>query len=191
MTANALPVAVIGAGPVGLAAAAHLLERGETPLVLEAGKAVGHGVRQWAHVRMFSPWRFDLDAAAVRLLEAAGWQRPPDGDIPTGGELVDRYLEPLARLSALAPHIRTGARVAAVTRRGSDKVRSSGRDAQPFVLRVVGTDGREHAVEARAVIDASGTWSLPNPAGADGLPAFGEAAASGRIVYGIPDGRGV
>ena len=72
-----LPVAVIGAGPVGLAAAAHLIERGETPLVLEAGNAIGHAVRQWAHVRMFSPWRFNVDAAAARLLAAAGW-RPPE-----------------------------------------------------------------------------------------------------------------
>src|SRR5688500_1681289 len=32
-----LPVAVIGAGPIGLAAAAHLIEKGETPVIFEAG----------------------------------------------------------------------------------------------------------------------------------------------------------
>jgi len=56
--ASDLPVVVIGAGPVGLAAAAHLLARGETPLVLEAGDAVGASIRQWSHVRFFSPWKY-------------------------------------------------------------------------------------------------------------------------------------
>src|SRR6476660_3977120 len=78
-----LPVAVIGAGPVGLAAAAHLLERGETPLVLEAGPAVGAAIRAWGHVRMFSPWRYNLDSAAASLLEAAGWTAPDPGVLPT------------------------------------------------------------------------------------------------------------
>ncbi len=32
-----LPVAIIGGGPVGLAAAAHLLERGIEPVILEVG----------------------------------------------------------------------------------------------------------------------------------------------------------
>jgi NADPH-dependent 2,4-dienoyl-CoA reductase/sulfur reductase-like enzyme len=68
-----LPVAVIGAGPVGLATAAHLLDRGLEPLVLEAGSRVGANIAQWAHVRLFSPWRFDLDPASVRLLTAGGW----------------------------------------------------------------------------------------------------------------------
>ena len=182
-----LPVAVIGAGPIGLAAAAHLIERGEIPLVLEAGDAVGHGVQQWAHVRMFSPWAFNIDRAAGRLLEAAGWGAPPPTDIPTGGELVERYLEPLARLPAVARHIRLRTRVIAVTRKGCDKVRTEARDQRPFMLRVLGPDGAEQAVEAKAVIDASGTCFSPNPAGADGLPAIGEAAAADRIGYGIPD----
>ena len=187
MRPTSLPIAVIGAGPIGLAAAAQLVERGETPLVLEAGPAVGHAVRQWAHVRMFSPWEYNLDQAAVRLLAAAGWQSPPLAEIPTGGELVERYLEPLARVPSLAPHIRLDARVSAVARKGHDKVRTGARDGQPFVLRVVGRDGREEALEAKAVVDASGTWFTPNPAGADGLPAIGETAASARIYYGIPD----
>ena len=186
MSDNRLPVAVIGAGPVGLAAAAHLIGRGETPVVLEAGDKVGHAVRQWSHVRMFSPWEYCIDKAAAQLLDAAGWQPPAADGIPTGGELVARYLEPLAELPALEPRISLGARVTAVSRKGHDKVRSNGRDAQPFVLRVDGAQG-ERVVEAKAVIDASGTWFSPNPAGADGLPAIGEAAMAGHIRYGIPD----
>ena len=187
MTHARLPVAVIGAGPVGLAAAVHLLARGELPLILEAGPAVGHAVRQWGHVRMFTPWRFCVDRQAAALLAAHGWTHPDPDAVPTGAELVSDYLEQLATLPAIVPHLRLGARVIGVTRKGTDKVRTDGRDALPFVLRVVDADGRARSFEARAVIDASGTWSQPNPAGADGLPAPGEAEAADRIAYGIPD----
>ncbi len=185
MSATSLPVAIIGAGPVGLAAAAHLLARGEMPLVLEAGSAAGHAIRQWGHVRMFTPWRFCVDRQAAALLATRGWSHPPADDVPTGGELVTHYLEPLA--AALGPYVRFNARVTAVTRQHADKVRTAGRDALPFVLRVAARDGSMRNVLARAVIDASGTWFTPNPAGADGLPAFGEAEAAERIVAGVPD----
>src|SRR5215204_211075 len=108
-----LPVAVIGAGPVGLAAAAHLLSRGLEPLILEAGDRVGASVRDWAHVRVFSPWAFNVDPAAADLLEAAGWTAPPAEEYPTGGEIVERYLEPLAALPAIAGRLVLGARVTA------------------------------------------------------------------------------
>ena len=110
--------------------------------------------------------------------------------MPTGAELVADYLEPLAALPALARHIHLNSRVVAVTRRGSDKVRTAGREGLPFVLRIEGPDGAQRSVEARAVIDASGTWTTPNPSGADGLPAIGETAAAGRIATGIPGRAG-
>lgn len=182
-----LPIAVIGAGPVGLAAAAHLLERGERPVVFEAGNAVGHTVRQWAHVPMFSPWEFNVDKVAAGLLTAAGWRHPPKDGIPTGSELVGRYLEPLATLPVLRRHIHFNARVIGVARKGYDKVRTAGRKNRPFVLRIAETDGGEESFEAKAVIDASGTWVSPNPAGSDGLPALNEKRMSDRIFYGIPD----
>lgn len=182
-----LPVAVIGAGPVGLAAAAHLLEREWTPLVLETGRAVGASVRQWRHVRLFSPWCVDLDAAAVRLLSAEGWHAPPADDLPTGGELVERYLEPLGHHPALAPHLRLDHRVNAIARDGIDKVRDPGRDARPFLLRVTSSDSAEREIRAGAVIDASGTWRTPNPLGASGLPALGEADARANIAPALPD----
>ena len=93
---SSFPVVVIGAGPVGMAAAAHLILRGIRPLVLEAGPAVGHSVRAWHHVRMFSPWGYNIDRAAYTLLTAAGWSAPPSNEFPTGGDLADRYLAPLA-----------------------------------------------------------------------------------------------
>jgi thioredoxin reductase len=183
----ALPVAVIGAGPVGLAAAAHLLERGETPIVFEAGGTIGANIREWQHVRMFSPWEFTVDSATVRLLEAHGWQMPPAKDLPTGRDLVERYLCPFAELPEVRETLRLNARVMAVSRRNVDKMKDVGRDHAPFVLHVVYGDGREALIEARAVIDASGTWHKPNPIGAGGLPAVGEKRSEAHIFYGIPD----
>jgi Pyridine nucleotide-disulphide oxidoreductase len=186
MDTTLLPVAVIGAGPVGLATAAHLRERGHATLVFETGPQVGANVAHWRHVRLFSPWCLGLDAAAVRLLEAAGWTPPPLDGLPTGGELLDRYLRPLAALPAIAASLRLGSRVVAVSRQGLDKVRTPGRDTVPFALRVR-AGGREQEVLARAVVDASGTWTKPNPLGAAGLPALGELAAAERIVTGLPN----
>jgi hypothetical protein len=179
-------VAVIGAGPVGLAAAAHLIAKGETPLVLEAGDSAGASVRKWGHVRIFSPWRHNVDKASGALLDAAGWIRPAADTHPTGHELVDQYLAPLAALPAIRPHVRFRTRVLAVSRRGLDRTRTAGRGDAPFVLRVE-SGGVESDVLARAVIDASGTYESPNPLGGNGVPAIGEAALAGRIFYGIPD----
>jgi thioredoxin reductase len=181
-----LPVAVIGAGPVGLAAAAHLIDRGIRPVVLEAGAAVGASVRGWGHVRIFSSWEFNVDPVAAAMLERAGWTAPDPDGYPTGAELVERYLEPLAALPEIANRLQLGARVTAVARHGVDKLKDTGRDETPFEL-VVEQEGVERRVLARAVIDASGTWTRPNPLGSGGLPAVGERALADRIAYGIPD----
>src|SRR5882757_1433136 len=108
---DAKTVAIVGAGPVGLAAAAHVLEQGLRPIVLEAGAEVGHAVRQWSHVQLFSPWEYNIDPAAARLLATTGWNSPDPDQYPTGGELVERYLEPLATTPALSTHIHTSSRV--------------------------------------------------------------------------------
>lgn len=182
-----LPVAVVGAGPIGLAAAAHLVAAGETPIVFEAGPRVGASIRQWSHVRLFSPWVYNLDKVAAAMLAESGWRAPDPNAFPTGGELVDRYLAPLAALPQLAPHIRVQTRVRAITRQGMDKMKTVGREHAPFELWVQRADGSEERVLARAVIDASGTYQSPNPLGANGVPAVGEAALTERIFYGIPN----
>jgi hypothetical protein len=187
MTSEPLPVAVIGAGPVGLAAAAHLVHRGEVPIVLEAGDRVGAMVREWSHVRVFSPWRYNVDPTAAGMLAKAGWTMPDPDRLPTGRELVAEYLEPLAALAEIQPSLRLGTRVLHVSRRGVDKLRTEGRDAAPFVLRVRTPAGEEQEILARAVIDASGTSASPSPLGADGTPARGESALRDRVFYGIPD----
>lgn len=181
------PVAIIGAGPVGLAAAAHAVLRGLTPILFERGAAVGASLRDWAHVRVFTPWSLNIDHAARTLLEDTGWAAPDDAAVPTGGEIVRDYLEPLAAHPRLAPHLRLGAEVLAVTRRGTDKLTTSGRADAPFVVSWRDGDGTERRTLAQAVLDASGTWFTPNPMGADGLAVPGERAAADRIAYGIPD----
>ncbi|MEV5830923.1 TIGR03862 family flavoprotein [Spirillospora sp. NPDC052242] len=181
------PVVVIGAGPVGLAAAAHLAERGLDFLVLEAGDQVGAAIREWGHVRLFSPWRYDTDAAARRLLEPTGWVLPDPDHLPTGAELLDRYLLPLSRVPELDGRVRTGTRVIAVARRGADATRTIGRDRRPLLVRVREAGGTVRDIDARAVIDASGTWSNRNPLGHSGLPAPGEDTAAAHITGPLPD----
>ncbi|HEV2088305.1 MAG TPA: FAD-dependent oxidoreductase [Cryptosporangiaceae bacterium] len=186
MSTSTLPVAIIGAGPVGLAAAAQLATR-EIPFTLyEAGPQVGDAIRQWGHVRVFSPWKYNINGTARVMLDAAGWDAPRPERYPTGDTIVDEYLLPLASLPAIAPHIRLGHRVTAAARERADLMRTAGRTRQPFVLRVATAGG---TIEERhgAIIDASGTWLSPNPIGANGLPAMGEAELAGRITTGIPN----
>ena len=115
-------VAIIGAGPVGLAAAAHALEYGWEPVVLEAGPEAGHAIRQWAHVRMFSPWEYNVDKAAERLLAGTGWNTPDPKAYPTGAELIELYISPLANRTSLASRLKVSADVTAISRVGVDKV---------------------------------------------------------------------
>lgn len=191
MSLSQLPVAVIGAGPVGMAAAAHLLEKGETPLVLERGEQAGASLLDWGHVRLFTPWRYAVDEAAVRLLSHTGWRMPDGETFPAGAELARDYLQPLAALPELQPHLRFGARVISVTRDGYDKMKSTGRNGVPFLITVELPDGTCDQVRAKAVIDTSGTYLRPNPLGASGAPAIGEEASADRVYYGIPDPLGV
>ncbi|ROS30053.1 pyridine nucleotide-disulfide oxidoreductase [Rathayibacter sp. PhB127] len=181
-----LPVAVIGAGPVGLAAAAQLLERGIDVLVYEAGDSAGAAVQQWGHTRLFSPWEYLVDAAAARLLDAAGWEVPAAKKLPTGYEFVRDYLAPLAATPQLAPVIRYRSRVTAVTREGMDRTRSVGRAGTPFLLRL---DTPEGAVDvtARAVIDTSGTYSTPNALASAGLDPIGAADVAEHLSHALPD----
>ncbi|MEU8679701.1 NAD(P)-binding domain-containing protein [Streptomyces sp. NPDC048560] len=185
MSEQKLPVVVIGAGPVGLAAAAHLVQRGIEPLVLEAGADAGSAVREWSHIRLFSTWSEVVDPAAEKLLAPTGWTAPDGATYPSGGDWAADYLQPLA--DVLGDKVRFGARVTGVSRLGRDRVVDAGREQQPFTIHVLNADGSEERITARAVIDASGTWTTPSPIGGDGLPALGERSAADRISYRVPD----
>lgn len=181
-----LPVAVIGAGPVGLAAAARLLERGMTPLVLEAGRSVGAHLLDYGHVRLFSPWRYNVDSAVAEQLQAHGWSAPDPEVLPLAKEVVEKVLQPYASLPSVAPTIHLRTKVLWISREGFDKVKTPGREKAPFVIRAVHA-GEPVSYRVSAVLDATGTWSQPNPMGANGLAASGEQELSEVIFYGVPD----
>jgi thioredoxin reductase len=183
---DALPVAIVGAGPVGLAAAANLVERGLDFVIYEAGDDIASSIRKWGHTRLFSPWKLVVDPASRRLLEATGWELPSPESLPTGAELVERYLEPLAALEPIASRIRTGVTVDAVTRQGMDRTRTANRATTPFLLRVRSTEGIEEST-ARAVIDASGTYDQPNSLASSGLDPLGLAEVADRVTHALPD----
>lgn len=186
MNKNDLPVVVIGAGPIGMAAAAHLNNRKLPFVVLEAGSQIAQNVSSWRHVSMFSPWKYNLDRASIDLLEAYQWQKPKENKIPTGAELIEDYLLPLSETHEIKPYIRLNSRVVAISRKRVNKIKNYSRERAPFVVRVK-TQYAVEIIHARAIIDASGTWHNPNPSGADGLPAIGESSIANSVFYGIPD----
>jgi thioredoxin reductase len=182
-----LPIAIIGAGPIGLAAAAHLTLRGERFRLFEKAPVVANNLRDWGHVRLFSVWEQCIDPAAVTLLERNDWMSPPANRLPLGRHLVEDYLEPLAATPELAPFIETNTSVIGISRQGLDRMTTREREARPFAIAVRDAAGNVSEVLARAVIDTSGTWQNPNPLGANGWPIEGEAEFADRIAYGIPD----
>jgi thioredoxin reductase len=187
IAATRLPVLVIGAGPVGLAAAAHLIARHIPVKLLEAGDSVAANVRSWGHVQLFSPWSYNIDRAARALLETTGWQAPKRSAHPTGAELYEQYLKPLAATPEITAVLELNARVTGVGRLGFDKMKSAGREQAPFSVMVETKHGQTRQELASAVIDTSGTWTQPNPIGSNGLPVPGETAATDVIAYGVPD----
>lgn len=182
-----LPVAIIGAGPIGLAAAANLVERGIDFIVFESGDQVAASVRAWGHTRLFSPWKHLVDPTSRRLLESTGWELPAPDRAPTGTELVDEYVAPLAALDEISGRIRTGVEVIGVTREGMDRTRTSRRAATPFVVRIRSANGEVEDVAARAVIDASGTYRSPNSLSSSGLELLGMADIVDRVAPALPD----
>lgn len=187
---TALPVIVIGAGPVGLAAAAHLIARNIPVKLLEAGASAAANVQAWGHIRLFSPWSYNIDRAARTLLEKTGWQVPKRSLHPTGAELYAQYLKPLAAAPEIAAITEYNSRVTGVSRQGVDKMKAAGREHAPFSVLVRQADGSEREILASAVIDTSGTWTQPNPLGTNGLPVPGETAAGDMVAYGVPDVAG-
>ncbi|SOC22487.1 pyridine nucleotide-disulphide oxidoreductase [Ureibacillus xyleni] len=184
--ANELPIAIIGAGPVGLAAAAHLVNCGQKFILLESGVRVGSNILEWGHVRLFSPWQYNIDKVAKKLLEQTGWIAPAAETLPTGKEVVELYLEPLAKLPQIKEHLLLESKVVSISKKGLDKMKNAGRDDAAFVL-YIEQQGLTKRMEAKAVIDATGTWSHPNPINADNIWTSEERNLQKHIFYGIPD----
>ena len=190
MTPSPPRLAILGAGPIGLEAALGAAERGWPFTVYEAAPSVAGHVRDWGHVRLFTPWSMNVSARA----RAALGDEAPDGDaLPTGDELADRVLEPVAALPQVAPHVRTGTRVLAVGRQGLLKHEaigdSAGRTSRPFRLLVADDEG-ERVAHADVVLDCTGTYGQPNAMGDGGIPAPGEGGLEDRIARRLPDVTG-
>lgn len=181
-----LPIAIIGAGPVGLAAAAHLISKGEPVIIFENGKTVGASVLEWGHVRMFSPWQYNMDKVAKSLLEKTEWIAPNPNTIPTGLELVQNYLFPLSKIPEISKHLHLNTQVVGVVRKSMDKLKTTKRQEATFEI-YVEKEEQTHIYEVRAVIDASGTWRTPNPVLSNGLWTKAEKILRGKIAYGIPN----
>ena len=183
---STLPIAIIGAGPIGLAAAAHLSAKNEKFVIFESGHSVGFNILQWSHVRLFSSWNYNVDKVAVKLLENSAWKAPLMKRLPFGKELVEDYLMPLANLAEINPYIKLNSKVVAISKQGLDKMKNAERGEQSFII-YVERDGHTERIQAKAVIDATGTWGQPNPVNADNVWTQQERSLSSRITYGIPD----
>ena len=178
-------LAILGAGPVGLEAAVLALELGFDVHVFERGE-VGSHLLAWGHVRMFTPWRMNVGPASARLLARSGWVAPAADECPTGLELAERVLQPLAATPELAPRVHAHSQVVQVARHGArkgDLANDPARAAHPFRLFVRDQGGRENYLHAHAVVDASGVFSNPNWSGTGGIPARGESHLAPQMSY--------
>ena len=181
-----LPIAIIGGGPIGLAAAAHLAKHGGSFILLEAGENIGSNILTWGHVRLFSSWQYNIDKAALDLLEQSGWEAPDIKALPTGKEIVEKYLQPLANLPEIKPFIHLNTKVLSIGKKNVDKMKTANREKKPFLI-YTEKEGVLQIYEARAVLDASGTWGNPNPANSNGIWLKEEKSLNEHIFYGIPD----
>ena len=183
MNIQTLPVAIIGGGPVGLAAAAQLTQRGQSFQLFEAGEQLGANFLDYGHVRLFSTWEYNMDDAAKALLQNHGVALPDPDQLPLGKEIATEYLHPLGGLPEMKPYIHLGSKVIHISRKGLSKVKTAGREEVPFELIVESKDTGRQRFLARAVIDATGTWHNPNPLISGGLP----SSESTSIHTGLPD----
>ncbi len=186
MKKDNLPIAIIGGGPIGLATAAHLKKSKQSFILFESGENVGNNILTFGHIRLFSPWKYNIDKVAEELLRDAQIPIPNKSRIPYGKEIVTDYLKPLSQLKGIKEHIHLNSKVTAIGRKGLDKMKTSGREKLPFNIQVI-ENGNHKAYEAKAIIDASGTWQNPNPLGSGGVFAIGEAENASHIHYGMPD----
>lgn len=194
-------VVVVGAGPVGIAAALGAEARGHEVTLLEAAPVVGASLRRWGATRFFTPLRMNLPEALLARLPSLVRGDPPSPEaLLTGPEMAERVLAPLA--ATLGARLRLGQRVVAVGRARLERDELAGhplRAERPFRLLVesgVGQDSRSEArglggaapaveesvLEADVVLDATGTHGRPSALGAGGLPCPGERELGARVM---------
>jgi hypothetical protein len=182
-------MAILGAGPIGLEAAIYARALGYDPVVYERGDA-GEHVRRWGFIRLFSPWKLETSPLGLEEVRRSGGTEPDPESCPTGLELIESYLAPLAR--SLGDRLRTGVEVAAISKVGLLKGENIGgrlRARAPFRL-LLRKNGEEEEALADIVIDATGVYGNPSYLGDGGIPALGEIAARDAIRYHLADVNG-
>ncbi len=179
-------LAILGAGPIGLEAALYARALGYEPVIYERGQAA-ENVRRWGFVRMFSPWKLNVSPLGLEAIRCAGGCSLPLDDCPTGCELRELYLNPIAR--SLGKAIETGMEVTAVSRTGLLKGDSPGgrrRARAPFRILLRTAAGEEEAA-ADILLDATGVYSNACWLGDGGIPALGETSLCDVIDYHLAD----
>ena len=157
-------VVVIGAGPIGIAAALEATDRRYDVTVLESGEP-GDSLLQWGSTRFFSPFAMNV---TPRMRAALNGTNRHDDALLTGREFVDDVLRPIAAKL----NVKTHHKVTAIGRRGLMREEYAGhplRSERPFRLLVESPRGEE-SLEADIVFDATGGYRLPRAFGAGGLP---------------------
>ena len=187
-------IAVIGAGPIGVEAALYARYLGYDVDIYER-HAVGEHLRQRGHVRLFTPWSANVTPLGLAALQAQdeAWQPPKLDEHSTCGELVDRYVAPLAHSDLIEDGLHEQTEVVAVGRPNLLKREMPGDAARGddlFRLLLRSADGTERTAEADGVIDTSGVLGTPNALGQGGVPAPGERACRESIDYGLTDVSG-
>lgn len=181
-----LPIGIIGAGPIGMAAAAHLYKQSLPFCVFELGNQVGTNFLDYSHVRLFSPWRYNIDPASKEILKKNGWDEPVEKRLPYAGDIYNEYLYPLSKTPELEPYIYLNSKVVSVGRKYMDKRKTRERSSNPFMIKTI-QDGSLKNYEVSAIIDASGIWKNPNPLISGGYYFPIEEELKDSIFYGIPD----
>ncbi len=192
---NPRRAAILGAGPIGLEAAHALATVGGFDVVVYEQGEIGQSVQDWGHVNLFSPWALNMSPLGRTALTDQGIDIPLDTDYPTGRELVDRYLMPLAHHPRLHGRIHTQTAVIQVGRHRvlkTEQISQEQRREHPFRLLLANASGQERLAYADIVLDTTGCYTHPNALGDGGIPAPGErqAANAGRIWYQLPDALG-
>ena len=186
MSAQVKSVAVIGAGPVGLAAQPTCWSADSNPSCWKRGGGRPRRARSGRTSGCSRPGSMPSTRRPRACSSRRDGTRPIPHAYPTGGELVERYLEPLATRTALArshPHLRPRHR----HRRASASTgEDQGRTEAPFEVRYRNGAG-DKTIRADAVIDASGTWSRPTRPAAAACPRSARRRCAARIAYGMPD----
>ncbi len=177
-------IAIIGAGPIGLEAALAAQSQGYQTTIYERGE-IADAMRQWGHVRMFSPFSMNASEEGVALLQKADVKTPAPEAILTGAEFIEQYLAPLGKELGVKTHTT----VKSIAREGDgkrDHIGEPERSDTRFRLLIEDRNGESHAT-ADIIFDCSGTFLNPNPLGDGGVPALGEGQLRDSIRYGIRD----